>query len=275
MATRNQTPGEIITERARMASEGSCKTCQYCEPLPEPVRGYVAQCVIQGNVNAILFTSEDLERKAFPYICDCGWCDFHHSIICQAYVERVRTPAEQREFLAQRAIEEARERDERRREDTCLDEQKTAELWAKSEPRYYVDLVTIRYPGYKEVTFGLFHREMSDEEICRLVVFADGRTIDDLTYPRSHVEQTFSKAEVRQLYEYFSQHYEGDRLKVKRAGPPDNNCMGFGAYPVGGGTDFYTFSDADDYSLPFKVWGYFDLRVRAAIASPGSPPLAR
>jgi len=220
----------------------------------------VAQCAIQGNVNAILFTSEDLERKAFPNICDCG-VDLHHSIICQAYVERVRTPAEQREFLAQRAMEKARERDERERQNTCIDEQKTAELWAKSEPRYYVDLVTIRYPSYKEVTFDLFHTEMSDEEICRLVVFADGRTIDDLTYPRSHVEQTFSKAEVRQLYEYFSQHYEGDRLKVKRAGPPDNNCMGYGSYPVGGGDDFYMFDKAENYSLPFKVWGYFKLRA--------------
>ena len=86
IATRNQTPGEIMTERARIASEGSCKTCQYCGPLPEPVRGYVAQCALQGKANAILFTSEDLERKAFPYICDCGWFDLHHSIICQAYV---------------------------------------------------------------------------------------------------------------------------------------------------------------------------------------------
>lgn len=146
--------------------------------------------------------------------------------------------------------------------ETALDEAATAELWAKSEPRYYVDLVTIRYPGYKEVTFDLFHTEMSDEELAPLVVLAPGRTIDDVAhwYTASAIEQTFSKAEVRQLYEYFSQHYEGDRLKVKRAGPPDNNCMGVGAYPVGGGTDFYGFSKAADYSLPFGVWGFFDLR---------------
>ncbi len=146
------------------------------------------------------------------------------------------------------------------RQDTCLDEQKIAELWAKSEPRYYVDLVTTRYPGYKEVSFDLFHTEMTDEEICQLVVFAKDRTIDDLTYPRSHVEETFSKAEVRQLYDYFATHYEGDRLKVKRAGPPSNDCMGYGAYPVGGGTDFYEFDRVEGYSLPFKISGYLDLR---------------
>jgi len=160
------------------------------------------------------------------------------------------------------------------RRETALDEGATAELWAKSEPRYYADLVTIRYPGYKEVTFGLFHTGMSNEELAPLVVLAPGRTIDDVAhwYTASAIEQTFSKAEVRQLYEYFSQHYEGDRLKVKRAGPPDNHCIGYGAYPVGGGTDFYAFSEEEGYSLPFGVWGFLDLRH----CEPGDqPPPAR
>jgi hypothetical protein len=35
--------------------------------------------------------------------------------------------------------------------------------------------------------------------------------------------------------------------------------MGVGALPVGGGDDFYMLSEKPEYSLPFKVWGYFNL----------------
>jgi len=137
-----------------------------------------------------------------------------------------------------------------------IDEAKTAELWERLEPRYYVDLITNRYPGYKEVEFNLFHCEIPEEEARHFTVGSNH--LDP--YVVSHIEQTFSKDEVRQLHRYFSEHYKPDRLKAQRAGPPSNNCIGFGAYPVGGLTDFYSFSEVDDYSLPFKVWGFFDLR---------------
>jgi len=35
--------------------------------------------------------------------------------------------------------------------------------------------------------------------------------------------------------------------------------MGFGARAVGGGDDFYRLSEEPEYSLPFKVLGYFNL----------------
>jgi len=139
-----------------------------------------------------------------------------------------------------------------------IDEAKTTELWKRLEPRYYVDLITNRYLGYKEVEFNLFHCEIPEEEARRFTVGSNH--LDP--YVVSHIEQTFSKEELRQLHKYFSEHYEPDRLRAGVAGPPGNHCIGYGAYPVGGGTDFYSFSEADDYSLPFKVWGYFDLRDR-------------
>ncbi|GAJ14419.1 unnamed protein product, partial [marine sediment metagenome] len=147
------------------------------------------------------------------------------------------------------------------RRKTALDEVKTADLWAKSEPRYWVTLIADEVDGYSEVPITLFHTEMSNEELARLVVLAPGRSIDDVAhwYTASAIEQTFSKAEVKQLYAYFKQ--RGNvRLGAHRAYSPTNAAMGVGAIPVGGGNDFYTFSEEPGYSLPFKVWGYFDLR---------------
>lgn len=147
------------------------------------------------------------------------------------------------------------------RQETALDETRTAVLWDKSEPRYWVTVINSEFDGYRNVDFHLFHTEMSNEELAPLVVLAPGRSIDDVAhwYTASAIEQTFSKAEVKQLYAHFKQ--RGNvRLKARRASPPTNDSMGYGAYPVGGGNDFYTFSEVPGYSLPFKVWGYFDLR---------------
>jgi len=137
-----------------------------------------------------------------------------------------------------------------------IDEAKTAKLWAQSEPRYYINLITNRFPGYKEVVFHLFHRYMPEEEARHFTVGSNH--LDP--YVASYIEEAFSKEELRQLHKYFSEYYEPDRLRARVADPPDNHVIGYGAYPVGGGTDFYGFSEADDYSLPFKVWGFFDLR---------------
>ena len=147
------------------------------------------------------------------------------------------------------------------RRETALDEVKTADLWDKSEPRYGVTLIADEFDGYSGVPFTLFHTEMSNEELAPLVVVAPGRSIDDVAhwYTASAIEETFSKAEVKQLYAYFKQ--RGNvRLRARRAYSPTNADMGVGAIPVGGGNDFYTFSEEPGYSLPFKVWGYFDLR---------------
>jgi hypothetical protein len=141
---------------------------------------------------------------------------------------------------------------------SALDERATDELWAKSEPRYYVYLTITNIWGYKKLTFNLFHTEMPDEEVSHLVVLAPSRTLEDTRYPRSHVEQTFSKSELRQLYGYWHQ-YDNTRLRARRAKPPGNNSMGSGAQPVGGRDDFQMFDHDPEYSLPFKVWGYYSL----------------
>lgn len=162
------------------------------------------------------------------------------------------------------------------RQETALDEAQTAYLWDKSEPRYWVTVIISEFDGYQNVDFHLFHTEMSNEELAPLVVLVPGRSIDDVAhwYTRSVIEQTFSKDEVRQLHAYFSQFHDM-RLKAKRAHPPDNHSIGYGAYPVGGhGNDFYTFCEVPGYSLPFKVWGYFDLRNRDPEPRPEFEPIS-
>lgn len=143
-----------------------------------------------------------------------------------------------------------------------IDEEKTDELWSKSGPRYYASLVTTRYPRCKgmRLQLYLFHVEMPLEEAGKFLVLAPNRTLRDAVYPASHVGQTFSKAEIRQLHAYFKAHFAPDRFRAERADTPSNNCIGFGAYPIGGLTDFYEFAKAKDYSLTFKVWGFYDLR---------------
>jgi hypothetical protein len=51
-------------------------------------------------------------------------------------------------------------------------------------------------------------------------------------------------------------HIDGKMSKL----PFPENIMGTSAIPVGGGTDFVTTSESDDYDLPFKVWGFYDVR---------------
>lgn len=157
---------------------------------------------------------------------------------------------------------------------TCLDEQKTAELWARSEPRYIVLVIAPHYKGYTNVYFGLFHhKDMTDAEIAPLVVLTKGRTLKDLGCPRSYVEQTFSKTEVRQLHRYFS-HRTNLKFEVRRAEPPDNHLAGWGTSQVGG---FYSFDKVEGYPLPFKVRGYYnphpyyEEQESADIASPLEP----
>lgn len=147
---------------------------------------------------------------------------------------------------------------------TALDEAKTAELWAKAEPRYVVSLTIDEISGFRDVIVGLFHScgSMSDKEMASLVVLAPDRVIENVShwYTGTAIEDTFSKVEVSQLHAYFKQLPDVHRIRVRRANPPDNHMMGYGAIPAGGLQDFLSFYKDPDYPLVFKVEGYYDLR---------------
>jgi hypothetical protein len=82
-----------------------------------------------------------------------------------------------------------------------------------------------------------------------------------MSYAEGLVEELFTWDEARQLRGYLEQHDrdEGETVIEEVSLPIENSWMGVGALPVGGGDDFYMLSEAPEYSLPFKVWGYFNL----------------
>lgn len=144
-----------------------------------------------------------------------------------------------------------------------LDESRTAELWAKAEPRYIVHVTTSQPLLHcKKPHFKLFHSQMRDTDTISLVVLAPGNTIKDLrnSYTQSAIDQTFSKAEVKLIHDYFKKTFGDIRFQVIVAkNAPSNNCMGYGAECAGGGWEFETFYELPGYSLPFKIEGLVDL----------------
>jgi hypothetical protein len=51
-------------------------------------------------------------------------------------------------------------------------------------------------------------------------------------------------------------HAEHRRVKL----PVPGNIMGYGAIPIGGPEDFYQLCKEEEWTLPFELWGYYDLR---------------
>jgi hypothetical protein len=51
--------------------------------------------------------------------------------------------------------------------------------------------------------------------------------------------------------------------------PIPNNTMGLGDVAIGGGVDNYALDKEPNYSLPFSVWGFVDLRGCEHFDEPG------
>jgi len=77
--TKGKSVPEILDERKALAAKGRCKTCQFCIPPPNEYYGTTHYCGIQGNVNPIHFTQEELDREQYPYgPCDDGnWTEIN------------------------------------------------------------------------------------------------------------------------------------------------------------------------------------------------------
>jgi hypothetical protein len=90
---------------------------------------------------------------------------------------------------------------------------------------------------------------------------------DDDPYAQGLVDERFTRYEADQLAEYLRTAHDTD-VEIAEVSVPINvgyldsegrwiTYMPVGAIPVGGDCDFYTLSKHDDYSLPFKAWGYY------------------
>jgi hypothetical protein len=77
-------------------------------------------------------------------------------------------------------------------------------------------------------------------------------------YLQSAVDQTFSGTEVEALRQYFA-NWEDTEFSAEPARPVADGMLGVGIRAVGGRDDFYLFWKCEDYPLPFRVAGYYDL----------------
>ena len=140
--------------------------------------------------------------------------------------------------------------------------------------RFHANLVVDNFHKCSGVHFTLFkHRltETEKAEIPQLIkhpedigksVDANGKVWEGYEpLPKDLVEELFTQEEIDAMRPYFEQFPETMFEFTEMELPIETrDCMGVGAIPVGGPQDFYMFSEAKDYPLPFKVWGYFDLR---------------
>jgi hypothetical protein len=90
-------------------------------------------------------------------------------------------------------------------------------------------------------------------------------------YSELAVDELFTFDEANALKQYLDRHHgDEDETSIEKAEIPlPNNVGGIGAIAVGGGDDFYELHKERQYSLPFKVEGYFNLVGCELIDEPG------
>ena len=126
---------------------------------------------------------------------------------------------------------------------------------------YHVTTIAKKYSGCKNVEFIWFRCERrAPRPYADLIVNYDAAAY--VYYPEGYIDELFELDEAQALKDYIDQNYgEAGITTIKKAKLPiANNTMGVGEIPVGGSQDFHMLDKAPGYSLPFKVWGYFDLR---------------
>jgi hypothetical protein len=128
---------------------------------------------------------------------------------------------------------------------------------------YIVRTTAKEYDGCRDVVFQWFRHAMPQGQRPYADLIKNYEPGDRAAiYAEEFIEELFTWDEARQLKAYLDQHHgeQGDTVIKETTLPVENNMMGFLAHPVGGGDSFYILCKEPEYALPFKVWGYFDLR---------------
>jgi hypothetical protein len=128
---------------------------------------------------------------------------------------------------------------------------------------YRVTTIVRKYSGCKNVVFDWFRCERrAPRSYANLIENYDPSAAHVAYPPESCIDEMFELDEPQALKDYIDQNYGKDKgiTTIKKATLPiANNRMGVGAAAVGGGDDFYRLDKGPNYSLAFKVWGYFNL----------------
>ena len=138
-------------------------------------------------------------------------------------------------------------------------------------------VVTIvkEYSGCKNVVFNWFYADRRSSPRPYPELISDyNPSAPYIYYAEASISELFTEDEAAELATYLDRHHgnAGTTTIEEEKLPIPSNVMGCGAIPVGGLQDFYMLHKTPEYSLPFKVLGYFDLRHCERIQREPSPP---
>ena len=121
------------------------------------------------------------------------------------------------------------------------------------------------YKGHRDVAFSWFAcREPGFFRWPHAELIADYDRLDDECrfYAGDAADDLFDKTEADALAAYLEREHAGEgETTIKEVKLPlPGNIIGLSHIPVGGGTGWHQLNEEPAYSLPFRVWGYYDLR---------------
>jgi hypothetical protein len=127
---------------------------------------------------------------------------------------------------------------------------------------YSVTTTAKEYSGCRNVAFNWFRHAMPQGRRPYADLIKNyGPESHHALYTEELMEELFTWDEALQLKDYLERHHGGEEETVIKEVPlpVENRTIGYGCLAVGGGDDFYMLCEEPEYSLPVKVWGYYDL----------------
>jgi hypothetical protein len=127
---------------------------------------------------------------------------------------------------------------------------------------YYVKTTVKEYRGCKDVRFKWFRCERTAPRPYAELIENYDPSDRDVYYSQGCIDEMFELTEAQALKDYLDQNYGEDKgiTTIEKVELPiPNHMVGVGAMAVGGGDDFHMLDKTPSYSLPFKVWAYYDL----------------
>jgi hypothetical protein len=131
---------------------------------------------------------------------------------------------------------------------------------------YSVTTIVKRFSGRDNIPFYWFVPDRFGEPsrpYAELIADYDPQN-EYRTHAEDAIDELFTADEAEQLVSYLNrQHGDAGTTEINEVMLPiAGNVANYGAFPTGAGIDFYMLHREPEYSLPFKVSGYFDLGDR-------------
>lgn len=99
-----------------------------------------------------------------------------------------------------------------------------------------------------------------EEDYKKMICGFDCLEDDEKQYMRIVIDEFFTEREVKEVKKYLKT-FPKTKIQVREISLPHRaGFLPISAIPLGGGQDCYMFYQSKDYSLSFKIEGYFDVR---------------